>query len=440
MKATSIESRAWATIFLITVASDVLAGAVRYYASLAGVASIAYLPKVLCIGWVMYALLKRPRPTLVLIGLYALTEAFVALSNGVQSASILFWLWTLAPMFFALTAPPDALAAIRTRPVFTAFVALTVLCCVGIFLSGVTTLPWVGEKVSVGGHAVKMASASYVGVASPRLTGFGRDSATVALMAGLLTAWVFMNVRSKLLGVLLIVGAGAAIYATTNKTAPVALAVVVVARCMFSSTHGYRRTCLAAVAVATLLPLASFLVVAASNLPDRGFLTLSSFQDRMINTWPLLIESIVKGGYVWLGLGPGGFGSAGTYYESPFGFNVSYADNLVLYVVANVGILGASVLLAYMVRLLLTTRSNDRAAWAILLYILFAGASTDVFESIGCLLFLGLSVGLLRQRQMGDRALVWPSMSSASALPWRERPRDMNPFDPARAADGGYVK
>jgi hypothetical protein len=394
MSRISLDAKVWVATFFIAIAGDVLAGAIRYYTSMIGVAQAAYLPKILMLGWVIYILVKEPKALYGLLGLYVLAETFVSLSNGVQSESVLFWLWTLVPLFFAMTAPAQSLSLLKTRPMLLVFAGMTALTCIGIAMSGLMTLPWVGETVSVGGHSIRMATASYVGVAS-RLSGFGRDSATVALMAGLLTTWVYMQTPSKWLSLLVLAGAGAAVYATTNKTAPVSIAVIVIARLLFSA-RGFRRASITAAALVIFLPMASFLVSAAINLPARGFVTLSSFQDRMINTWPLLIDALWKGGYIWFGLGPGGFGSAATYYESPFSFNVSYADNIFLYGMASLGLIGASLLVMFMVRLMLRTQSQDKAVWAVLLYMLFAAGSTDIFESIGCLLFFGLAVNYLR--------------------------------------------
>jgi hypothetical protein len=190
--------------------------------------------------------------------------------------------------------------------------------------------------------------------------------------------------------------ASAAVYATTNKTAPVALALVVVAHCFFTGPT-IKRACLWAAGVAVGFPIATFIATSVFNLAGSGYVMLASFQDRMWNTWPRLIEGLLKDGRIWLGLGPGGFGSAATYYESAFGFQVAYADNTVLYAVASFGFFGALVLVWALVRLMLRAEPNDRSAWVMLLYLLFACASTDICESIGCLLFLGVTIRYLRE-------------------------------------------
>jgi len=415
----SLEDKLWAATFLAAVGSDVLSGVVRYYTSMVGVPQAAYLPKLLMLAWVLLTLLKRPKGSHALIALYMVAQSFISFSHGVVPEAVAFWVWTVTPMLFALTAPPQALALLNGRLLTTGFVVLAVLCGTGILANSMMTLPWVGASVSVGGHNVRVAVSSYVGVAS-RLSGFGRDSASTGLMAGLLTTWLLMRTDKRWLQCALLAGAGAAIYATTNKTAPVALALVVGAHCLFS-TMTIKRACLWATAFAIGFPLASFIAASAFNLSGTGYMTLPSFQDRMFNTWPILIEGLLKNNRIWLGLGPGGFGSASTYYESAFGFNVAYADNTVLYATASFGLLGAVALIVFFVRLMLRAQPVDRASWTMLLYLLFSCATTDICESIGCLLFLGITLAYLRQSALAREPQSLPMPTPFTPTAWRPR-------------------
>lgn len=395
MNRASWEDRLWVTTFIVAVASDVLSGVIRYYTSMIGAAPAAYLPKLLMLAWVLLILIKRPKASHALIALYLLAQSFVSLAHGVAPEAVGFWVWTVMPLLFALTATPEALDLLNGGAARTAFFGLAALAFLGLLLNSLAPMPWVGQSVSVGGHNVSVAMSSYVGVAS-RLTGFGRDSASTGLMIGLLTTFLLTRTRSRLLLCVLLGCAAAAVYATTNKTAPVALALVVLAHCCFSNST-IRRACFWAVGVAVGLPIATFIATSAFNLAGGGFVMLSSFQDRMWNTWPRLIEGLLKDNRLWLGLGPGGFGSASTYYESAFGFNVAYADNTVLYAVASFGFVGAVVLIWALVRLMLRAEPGERSSWVMLLFLLFASASTDICESIGCLLFLGITIRYLRE-------------------------------------------
>ncbi|KIG11370.1 O-antigen ligase family protein [Caballeronia concitans] len=415
----SLEDRLWVATFIAAVGSDVLSGVVRYYTSMIGVPQAAYLPKALMFAWVLYTLLRRPKATHAFIAFYMLAESCVSLSHGVAPEAVGFWLWTVMPMLFALTASPQALMMLNGRAATTAFAVLAALCGIGILANTFMPMPWVGVSVSVGGHNVRAAVASYVGMAS-RLSGFGRDSASTGLMAGLLTTWLLMRTPKRWMQCALLVAAGAAIHATTNKTAPVSLALVVAVHCLFS-TMTFKRASLCAAAFAVVFPLASFVAELMFNLSGTGFTTLASFQDRMFNTWPILLEGLLKDNRIWLGLGPGGFGSATTYYESAFGFNVAYADNTVLYALANFGFFGAVLLVGFFVRLMVRAEANDRPSWAMLLFLLFASATTDICESIGCLLFLGITISYLRENATLTQPHIWRMPTRFMPAGWRAR-------------------
>ncbi|MDR5833969.1 hypothetical protein [Caballeronia sp. LZ034LL] len=394
MNRATLEDKLWVATFIIAVSSDVLSGVIRYATSMIHLAPATYLPKALMLAWVLLIIIKRPKANHALIALYLLAQSFVSLAHGVAPEAVGFWVWTVMPMLFALTASPQALQLLNSGAARIAFFLLAAACFTGLLLNSFAPMPWVGQSVSVGGHNVAVAMNSYVGVAS-RLTGFGRDSASTGLMVGLLTTWLLTRTRSSLLQLALLGCAGAAVYATTNKTAPVAMVLVVCAHCFFA-TPTIKRACLWAIGVAVGFPIVTFLATAAINLAGSSYVTLASFQDRMWNTWPRLIEGLLKDNRIWLGLGPGGFGSASTYYESAFGFQVAYADNTVLYAVASFGLIGTVVLVWALVRLMLRADDNAvRTSWVMLLYLLFACASTDICESIGCLLFLGVTIRYL---------------------------------------------
>ncbi|QDH30852.1 hypothetical protein FKO59_26030 [Burkholderia pseudomallei] len=380
----------WAATFVIAVASDVLSGAIRYYTSLAGVAALGYLPKALMVACLGLAIVQRPKASHVLVAAYLAAQTCVSLANGVSLSAVGFWIWTIAPMLFAIAMPPQALDALESPRMLGAFVALALLCIGGVLLNYFVKLPWVGGSVDIGGVSVQLAKSSYVGTSS-RLPGFGRSSATTGLMIGLLTTWIFPRLRSRLALAALLALAAAGIWATTNKTTLVALALVVALHCLLR-TPSLRTVCIWTSAVMIALPIAGWIVTLASTQDVGSSGSLSSMQDRFINTWPLLIEGLLREHLIWFGIGPGGFGSAVGYYTADFGFNVGYADNMALYTVANFGLIGAALIVAAFARLILALPANDRPVWLMLCFLLVSGVTTDICETIGCLLFLGLTL------------------------------------------------
>ncbi len=399
----------WVLTFFIGVLSDVLSGAIRYYTSLAGAPQAIYLPKVMMAVCVVLIVSNRPKVSHLLVLLYLALQACVSLFNGVGPSAVAFWAWTVLPMFFAILAPPDALAILGRPRARIALVVVAAVCMLGVlmnYFNFFTPLPWVGASTVVDGVAVHVTNSNFVGE-TPRLPGFGRDSAATGLMIGLLSTWLLPRFRSLTFTAMLLALAAVSIWGTTNKTALVAL-VIVLGIERFGKLDTIRRAAIWAGALALLLPLASFAIAAAINHSMIAGGALNSFRDRFENTWPLLLQGMVRENLIWFGIGPGGFGAATVYYHNNFGFNVGYADNIVLYAIANFGVVGVVVFGVMLSKLLFFSESKDRVAWTMLLFLLISGITTDIFESLGCLLFLGVAAKSLWLNAEGQRFRLNP--------------------------------
>ena len=141
-----------------------------------------------------------------------------------------------------------------------------------------------------------------------------------------------------------------------------------------------------------VMPFASYIATSAVNDVVVGSGALSSFQDRIVDTWPTILSGMLREKLIWLGIGPGGFGAAAGYYKGSFGFNVGYADNTALYAVANFGLFGGILLAFLLTKFVLLRASEDKGLWIMLFFLLLSGITTDVVESLGCLLFLGVTI------------------------------------------------
>jgi hypothetical protein len=394
----------WTLVFFISVVSDVMSGAIRYYTSLAGVPQAIYLPKMMMAACILLIVFHRPKVSHLFALMYFAVAACISLLNGVGASAVAFWAWTVLPMFFAFLAPPEALAILERRRARIAFLLVALVCMGGVlvnYFGYFNPLPWVGASTMVDGVAVHVTNSNFVGD-TPRLTGFGRDSAAAGLTIGLLSAWLLPRFRSLPVASMLLAVGGLSIWATTNKTALVALAVVVFME-RFGKLDTIRKAAIWAAATAILLPFASFAITAAFNhsLFEGG--SLYSFQDRFENTWPLLLQGMLRENLIWFGIGPGGFGAATVYYHNNFGFNVGYADNMTLYAIANFGVFGVLIFSVLLSRILFSSGSRDRVAWTVLLFLLISGITTDIFESVGCLLFFGAAAKSLWLSTEGQR-------------------------------------
>jgi hypothetical protein len=404
--------RLWALTFLIAVASDVMSGVIRYYTSLGGAAQIAYLPKILMLVWIVVVVVQRPKVSHVLTMLYMAVQACVSLFNGIDRGAVIFWVWTMSPMIFAILAPAQGIAMLNRPGARIAFAVLAVLCIAGVGANYLFPLPWIGTSVMVGGFDVHVAKATFVGEV-PRLPGFGRDSAATGLLLGLLTTWLLPRMRSLILASLLLAAAAFAIWGTTNKTTLIALAFVVMLS-RLGRLPTIKKACIWAAALTIVLPLTSLAIVSAMNHAVIGSSLLTSFGDRMFNTWPALLEGMVRENLIWFGIGPGGFGSATSYYRSDFGFNVSYADNVALYTIANFGALGGALLALLLTRFVLSREPEDKPVWLMLFFLLASGVTTDICESIGCLLFFGVTIKFM---WIGTQGSPLQSIRSYSRAP-----------------------
>jgi hypothetical protein len=386
-------SRLWVVTFFMAVASDATSGALRYYASFVGAEQVVYLPKVLMLVCIALMVAQRPKVWHLLAGLYMAVQACVALANGVDLEAVGFWMWLVSPMLFAMLAPPEAVRILNGSAARTAFMGLAILCMVGVLVNYEGSLPWTGKSMAVGGFDVAIAQPMWVG-STPRLAGFGRSSAATGLLIGLLTTWLLPRLRSATLKAVLLVAAALAIWGTTNKTTVIGL-VLVVALNHFAGSLTLRKACFWALAVTIALPLGSFVVAAGLNYVGIDSEALSSLQDRIVNTWPLLLQGMLREQLIWFGIGPGGFGSPAVIYPGDFGFNVAYADNVALYTVANFGVVGAVVFTLLLMRVISSSESENRALWIMFFFLLISGVTTDISESLGCLLFLGITIRCL---------------------------------------------
>jgi hypothetical protein len=261
---------------------------------------------------------------------------------------------------------------------------------------------------------VHVAAASWTGEVR-RLSGFGRASSTTGLMLGVLATWLLPRYRSPVMSMILLVGAGLAIWGTTNKTTLVSLALVLVLS-RYGRLVSVRKVCMWVAGIAVVFPFIAYAAIAAHGKTALDFGLLYSFEDRIFNTWPLILQGMVRENVLWFGVGAGGFGAATIFYPGSFGFNVLYADNMVLYVMATFGLVGVILGGFLLAKLLLSPKPESSPVWVMLFFLLSSGITTDIFESVGCLLFLGITAKAL---WASEEALPFTSVRPYESMPVR---------------------
>lgn len=378
----------WVVTFFAAVAGDVLSGALRYYLSIAGVGALAYLPKVMMLVCMALIIINRPKISHLLVALFMAMAGCVSMANGQDLAGVGLWIWTISPMFFAMLAPEKAFSMLERRGARLVFLLLGVVCAVGVLINYFVVMPWVGTSVNVGGVDVHVSAASWTGGVR-RLAGFGRQSSTTGLMLGVLATWLLTRFRSPVAALLLLAGSGLAIWGTTNKTTLLSLGIVLFLS-QFSRLISVRKVCMWTAAIVVVFPFVAYAAIAAHGKTGLDSGLLFSFEDRIYNTWPLILQGMVRNNLQWFGLGAGGFGSATLFYPGGFDFNVLYADNMALYVMATFGLVGVALGTLLLAKILVSPEPESSPVWIMLFFLLSTGITTDIFESMGGLLFLGI--------------------------------------------------
>jgi hypothetical protein len=389
-----VMTRLWIFGLFCGIAADITAGALRYYTAMVGVPQLTYLPKVLMLIFVVFRIAGRPKLIYLWVGAFLAVDGCIALANGVELDAVLFWMWVVLPLFFALLVPPEAFDRLETRGAYLACLALVAVAIAGVLVNYFVQMPWWGQSIDVGTYSVVVSDSSYTSESTMRLAGLGRSSAGTGLLIGLLTAWLVPGSRSRLFKFLLLGFAFVAIWATTNKTMLVAL-IVAIAMYAYGSTRTLKKACIWTSVLAFLFPAGAFVASSSLNNFVIGTGSLSSFQDRVGTTWPYLLDGMVQHGLIWLGIGAGGFGTPARYYPADFGFDVLVSDNMALYMVAIFGLFGAALLTWLMFKYVLLGGSGSKAQWCLLFLLLLSGLTTDIFESQSCALFLGVVIRCL---------------------------------------------
>lgn len=153
-----------------------------------------------------------------------------------------------------------------------------------------------------------------------------------------------------------------------------------------------------AIGAFVLIPMMISLVLDIISSGDYGmaYVFLQSFEDRLMNTWPMSIDIIDGYGSYILGRGIGGIGFSTVLFEKIAPYPV-VTDSTFLYMYGSIGILSI-VFLGYIVKnvMRVSNRYTQRKGYMIALLFLFfcVGITTDVLNQIA-LLHIGIAVGQL---------------------------------------------
>ncbi len=400
------------------IALTVLAGPLRMYLSLAGLAPLIYVGNLMLLLAIVWQLVAEPREQgFSAMNLIALVLPCYAMVIGLQFVSpvqVAMGFYVLLPFWYGLACGP---VLIRCWHVVGRIVPLVWLVVVtGVLVNAVVEFPWEGFSYTLGNLDVEGSRQWYATGGGTRLAGFARasfDAAVQIQVAGILLA---LRTRSPILRLFVWLLTILAILPTTSKGVLLAVAVVTPVLLFHRLIPEAPMRTLPALfgAIGIALPVATLLFVFDSPLQDPKLANAThSFYDRLNEMWPEAWALLVEQGHWLLGRGIGGIGTAQTYFE-PELFNAG--DNLFLYwfvVFGWAALPGFVVLLAWSLRLRPHRDGGELRLYCLLLATLVYGGLTNIVENA----VSGLVCGLLVRRLSGTRPAAYehPPAGNAAA-------------------------
>jgi hypothetical protein len=319
--------------------------------------------------------------TWIISGIFILFSAFIGMYYVGNLYQVLFGFWAILPFFYGIFISRIVVQhTIKPRYIYILWLMIIVGIVVDLFYS----VPWSGFKFDIGQFQIQ-ASRQWWTFGISRVSGFARASFEASIQV-LILSIVLIYYEKRLFAKLVVwLISGIFIGLTTTKTV---MAIWIIISLYF--------------AAATLIPrtlvlisrfLIAFIVVSGVTLPYiskmilpleienqvRRFLFLS-FQDRLVNIWPGVLELVAERGNALFGRGLGGIGAAQMYYE----INFLPADNLSLYLYAIGGVFGVVLLLGYGLGCSFIYHRESKLSELMIvltLSVLLEGISVNVLES-----------------------------------------------------------
>jgi hypothetical protein len=299
------------------------------------------------------------------------------------------------------------------------------------------TFPWMGLETHIGGIRVDVSRGWDIDSGfEKRAAGFSRSSISAAMLLPTLALVIAPRVRSWLIRAALLAVTVSAVALTTQKGALVAVAVVgiILSAPAWSRYSLLCTACLAFAIIDVALPLVTGgLLVGDSG----GVFSFTSFDMRIVRTWPEAWEWILHHEVFPFGVGLGGIGGAQRFYAANF-FNPS--DNFFIFLYANFGLMGI-VYLAWTSSMGLGLPRENRGAaiapLAVLAFNLAYGAALSMLEDQVSALFIGAATGMLWQLRQTTVSRRW---SDPYRGPSSRSPGGISPIAAADSNDLAHAR
>lgn len=368
-------------------------GALRFYLDQAGISVLLYAPKVACL--LFFALELRsfkagPGVWLSLLVLF-LSAAWGAL-NGAQAGNFAFALYGISPLLFGIACGDQI---IRHKRLFMWVIAFCLLASlVGIALDRSVSLPWKGYSYTVGGTELS-ANTAWTSEDIDRPAGFARMSSAVASIISIFSLYLMATLRSKLLGLVVCVIGLAGVILTTSKAPALAFIGGAGLLVMMRFRWTVRATIVVAVVLGMSLPFVAMMTDFDANKISSTS-SLASIYDRLINTWPNVIRTLMDEDRTLTGVGFGLVGSAVAAFPVPGASIFMVSDSTVVYLWATFGLAGLFLYALHIPLFFILADSVTRYGKALLVTsfcICIVSWTTDTLEVTLANMFLGMAIG-----------------------------------------------
>lgn len=374
---------------------ETFSGALRFYADQAGLSALVYVPKVACVIAVAWELLTRPQQRgLWLLLLLAAASLLLGHLHGAEWKAGAFAVFIYAPLLFGLLC--GTYLEMHRKAIGWAMLFCLVASLAGIALDMFSTVPWKGYTYSMGGVELS-GNRAWSAYGLDRIAGFSRMSASLAMMLSIFTLYLGSFRMSRLARGLLYGVGLVGIVLTTNKSSAGAFVIALLVMSFARQRLLFLLASVILVFGALALPLYGLLGDVDPYLASYSSENLlGSMVDRLVNTWPKLIQVMEYNGWSYTGAGLGMTGSA--YGAFPvFGVEqLAVADNTPLYLWCLFGVAGIALYLLVLPMLMRLQRqpgAEARALLGITYCVVLISWTSDVLEAVVPSLFLGLAIG-----------------------------------------------
>lgn len=316
-------------------------------------------------------------------------QGALIIENIVQ---VFFGIYILIPFLFGVVFANDLVKIIKKRLVILGI--LWGIIVLGVFLDFFIDFPWTGFNYKIGDITIEV-SRAWTALGIERLAGFSRASFEAAIMIFIIMLILITHLDNYFVKNVIWLISGMAIFLTTTKGIILVffiISLIIFLRSLLPQLM-LRLIPYLGMFIMIFLPLYSWHFESSLSL-DSYFakFVFSSFEDRLLNTWPNAYQMILQYGWCFMGRGIGGIGAPQQRFELLL---YNPADNLFVYLYAIMGYFSIVVLVLLVYRTIQFVNKKEKVDKFFYLYgvsLIIYGITTNVIESVYMCLFLGVFV------------------------------------------------